>query len=276
MLLTPTYREPDFGLIEASAGSFASVSLADVGHARLMNRTDTKFLLPAPELPGLLDALRTDYRWLEVDGHRLCPYETLYYDTADLQLYHAHQAGRPNRYKIRQRRYVQSGLTFTEIKQKTGNGRTVKNRVPCSGWAANGLPADGGPGLDTASRVFVEQQMARTHRPLDFTDLRPVLWVGYTRLTFVHRTTAERLTLDLNLRYWNAAGRFSYPQLMIAELKQDARQPSAFLALMRQQHRRSGGMSKYCLGLISLDPTLRQNRFKPQLKRLHKLLDAVS
>ncbi|PRY30414.1 hypothetical protein CLV58_12435 [Spirosoma oryzae] len=67
----PAYWTPDLGLIEAMTGLFDSMSLADLDKATLMNRTDTKYLLPARELPDLLDALREEYRWLEVDGVHL-------------------------------------------------------------------------------------------------------------------------------------------------------------------------------------------------------------
>lgn len=278
MLSLSTHWAPDLGLIEASANAFGRITLADLGHARLMNRTDTKFLLPARQLPSLLEALRADYRWLEVDGHRLCPYETLYYDTPDLRLYHDHQAGRLNRYKVRQRRYVQSDLAFTEVKHKTRKSRTVKTRIPYAGlvtFGPNSVHATAnGTDLDAASRAFV-QQVTRTDnlaRPFDAARLRPVLWVGYTRLTLVHGSTAERVTFDLNLTFRNANGQISYPELVIAELKQDAQQASAFSALMRQQGRRPGGLSKYCLGLISLDQTLKQNRFKPKLRHLQTVI----
>ncbi len=278
MLNLSTQWAPDLDLLAASANAFETISLADLGHARLMNRTDTKFLLPARQLPSLLDALRADYRWLDVDGYRLCPYETLYYDTPDLRLYHDHQAGRLNRYKIRQRRYVQSDLAFTEVKHKTPKRRTVKTRIPYAGpvtFGTTGIHTTiSSGGLDPASRAFV-QQVTRTDtlaRPFDPAGLRPVLWVGYTRLTLVHGSTAERVTFDLNLTFRDAHGQVSYPELVIAELKQDAQQTSAFSALMRQQHRRPGGLSKYCLGLISLDPTLKQNRFKPKLRHLQTVI----
>lgn len=269
---------PDMQLIEASATTFERITLADLGKAQLMNRTDTKFLLPARQLPALLATLQTDYRWLVVDGHSLSPYETLYYDTADLRLYHDHLAGRSNRYKIRQRRYVQSDLAFTEVKRKTNKSRTVKTRIPYSGSVAFGADRVGMTNneahLDADSRAFVRQSMQTSpvDRLVDPTHLHPVLWVEYTRLTLVHRTTAERVTFDLNLTFRNASSLVDYPHLIIAELKQDARQPSAFLSVMRQQGHRPGSLSKYCLGLISLNQTLKHNRFKPQLKHLFNVV----
>lgn len=249
--------------VEALAERFAPISLAEMDGVRLMNRTDTKFVLRADDMPGLLAALRTDYRCLSLDGQRLCGYETLYFDTPGLHLYHEHRAGRLNRYKIRQRRYVASGLTFTEVKRKTNKGRTVKTRIETSEGVR--------PDFDETSRQFLSEQT-----PLDPDALRPTLWVRYTRLTLVGRATAERtaerLTFDFDLTFSDGTRRLSYPQIVVAEVKQDAFQASPFRALMKQHRLREGALSKYCLGLISLDHTLPQNRFKARFRRLQTLL----
>lgn len=245
--------------VQVLAEHFAPISLAEMDGVRLMNRTDAKFVLRADELPGLLAALRADYRCLSLDGQRLCGYETLYFDTPDLHLYHEHRTGRLNRYKIRQRRYVASGLTFTEVKRKTNKGRTVKTRIE--------QPDGVRPVFDEESRRFLGQ-----HTPLDPDALRPTLWVSYTRLTLVSRATAERLTFDVDLHFFDGTQRLSYPQLVVAEAKQDARLASPFRALMKQHRLREGALSKYCLGLISLDASLPRNRFKARFRRLQTLL----
>ncbi len=104
-------------------------------------------------------------------------------------------------------------------------------------------------------------------------DWRPVLWVGYHRITLVGRYTPERITLDLDLSFGDGERRREYGDLAIAEVKQDARQPSAFLDLMKQQGVRSGSISKYCLGMVSLDGTIKHNRFKPQFSHLQKVIN---
>ena len=203
---------------------------------------------------------------LEVAGLRLCGYETLYFDTPDLRCYHDHQRGRSNRYKIRQRRYVESDLLFTEVKRKTNKGRTVKERIQNGAVSSLKIRQASSPRMDAQSQEFVE---SRTNTPLN---LRPVLWVGYHRITLVGRFTPERITLDLDLSFGDGQRQRDYGDLAIAEVKQDARQPSAFLDLMKQQGVRSGSLSKYCLGLISLDKSIKHNRFKPQLIHLQKIL----
>lgn len=254
-MLLPEWLWP----VQHRANQFAPIPLDDLDGVDLMNRTDTKFVLPVGHLAGLLDLLRADYRCLSLDGQRLCAYETLYFDTPDLRLYHEHRTGRLNRCKIRQRRYVASGLTFTEVKRKTNKGRTVKTRVE--------IPDGVRPVFDEASRRFLREQT-----PLDPDALRPTLWVRYTRLTLVGRATAERLTFDFDLAFSDGTVQLRYPQIVVAEVKQNAQQGSPFRALMKRRQFREGALSKYCLGLISLDRTLPQNRFKAKFRRLQALI----
>ncbi|WP_428654859.1 polyphosphate polymerase domain-containing protein [Runella sp.] len=239
-------------------GLYESISLAEMDGVKLMNRIDAKFLVPLKMLPNLLEDLRPHYRLLEINGHRMCDYETLYFDTPDLQFYHDHQSGRLNRYKIRQRNYVHTNTVFTEVKFKNNKGRTIKTRI-LNPKLINST-------LSSETKVFLSQQT-----PFDPTILAPILWVDYTRLTLVSRTTAERLTLDLNLSFRNGKSHKSYEQLVVAEVKQDSLKQSRFLDLMKKYRLREGSLSKYCLGVISLDKTVKHNRFKAKLNHVLKI-----
>src|SRR5687767_7859268 len=108
---------------------FAPISLDEMDGVKLMDRTDTKFLFKAEQLPAFLEQLATSYRVLEINDRRICRYETLYFDTADFQLYLCHQNGKLNRYKVRFRRYVESDVSYFEVKLKNNKGRTIKTRV---------------------------------------------------------------------------------------------------------------------------------------------------
>lgn len=251
--------------VATKAALFAPITLAEMDSVKLMNRTDAKFMVPLALLPDLLDELLPHYRLLDIDGYRRCPYQTLYFDTPDLRLYHEHLGGRLNRYKIRQRSYVQSALTFTEVKLKTNKGRTIKTRIRNDG--ATLLRTR----LDQRSTRFVAEQT-----PINPADLRPVLWVNYDRMTLVSRTTAERLTLDLNMTFRRGMHERSYPQVVIAEVKQESLRHSLFMDLMKRHRLREGGLSKYCLGILSLYPTVRQNRFKPKFNQFQKLMTAYA
>ena len=236
---------------------YEPISLAEMDGVRLMNRTDAKFLVPLSMLSSILDDLRPHYRLLEIEGQRMCDYQTLYFDTEDMQLYHDHQTGRFNRYKIRQRNYVQTNSSFTEVKFKNNKGRTIKTRIPIKTAT---------PELEKDTEAFLRHQT-----PFEPELLKAVLWVDYTRLTLVSRTTAERLTLDLNLSFRNDHSRKTYEHLVVAEVKQDSLKHSMFMDLMKHYRLRQGSLSKYCLGVISLDSTVKKNRFKNKLKHLLKI-----
>lgn len=238
---------------------FDAISLSEMDNVSLMNRTDTKFIVPIGKLPALLDDLLPYYRCLAVEGYRRCDYNTLYFDTPDLQLYHDHQRGRLKRYKIRRRRYVQSNQSFLEVKLKNNKGRTIKNRITqpllpfVSGYDAGG---------DFLSR----------HTPFGPDMLQPVLWVDYTRITLVNRHTAERLTLDLDLTFHMGRKEKKYPTIMVAEVKQESLRHSVFLDLMKEQGIRPGGISKYCLGMMSLYQPIKCNRLKPKWLHFQKIM----
>ena len=68
-------------LIEESLACFAPISLAEMGSVKLMNRIDTKFVVPQILLPVILNAAMGDYFVQEIDNKRVATYDTMYYDT---------------------------------------------------------------------------------------------------------------------------------------------------------------------------------------------------
>ena len=108
---------------------FQRVSLANLDKVKLMNRTDLKFCLHIEKLPAVLEAIKSDYLLLEINGETIFNYDNTYFDTPDNQMFICHQNGKSNRFKIRMRKYVESNLNFLEIKLKNNKGRTIKERV---------------------------------------------------------------------------------------------------------------------------------------------------
>jgi hypothetical protein len=245
--------------IARAASAFETLSLAELGSAALMDRIDTKFLVPAMAVPGLLDRCVGHYRLLEVNGTVLARYNTRYFDTPDLRLYHAHHAGRTPRVKVRVRTYVDSKMGFLEIKLKTNKERTLKARVPVDPDAQNPL--------ERLSRD------AFFGLPLSAADLRESVVIDYTRLTLVRKDEPERLTLDLMLSFTRDGRVRSYPGVVVAEVKQERRGPSYFHEAMRELGVREGALSKYCLGIASLEERAKKNRFKGALRRLQRIGD---
>jgi hypothetical protein len=108
---------------------FDPITLEQMSDIRLMNRTDTKFVTTRSRLEQLLMLAKDDYYVQEIDGERIAPYYTLYFDTEDHAMYTAHESGHTNRQKLRIRSYVNSGLNFLEVKTKNNHGRTKKKRI---------------------------------------------------------------------------------------------------------------------------------------------------
>lgn len=214
----------------------AATTLAQLDAVALLDRVDTKFLLTASQLAEILPRLSHEYRVLDVAGRRLHQYRTLYFDTPNLDLYRMHNSTRAVRHKVRSRAYVDSGLTFFEIKSKTNTHRTVKHRL-----ATPELVTD----LTPDARSFVTEHLGRRAA-----SLQPTLSNDFLRVTLVDKRETERLTLDLNIQF-DCDGRTAVlPGIVIAELKQSgAGQRSAFENAMRAARIRPSGISKYCAGV---------------------------
>ena len=114
--------------VENIIRSFEPISLAQMESVKLMNRIDTKFAVPMAVLPAILEAAQADYYAQEIDGKRIATYDTMYYDTESLDMYVRHHDRQLVRQKIRVRQYVDSNLTFLEIKRKNNKGRLPDRR----------------------------------------------------------------------------------------------------------------------------------------------------
>jgi hypothetical protein len=244
--------------VSRAAAHFQSISLHQLGEAALMDRVDTKFLLPTWQLPGVLEHLTGRYRVLEVNGRRLSRYNTRYFDTSDLKLYHDHHSGRAHRHKVRVRSYVDSESRFLEVKLKTNKARTLKARMSLAHDA-----------LSPMERLEAERFLG-FESGVSPADLTEAVVVDYSRLTLVRNDAPERITLDLMLTFTRRDRIHSYPGVAIAELKQARRGDSPFAEAMRELRIRQGGLSKYCLGVATLEPSVKKNRFKEGIRRLEK------
>lgn len=237
---------------------FDPISLKEMDRVKLMNRTDTKFTFNFSQFELLLEDVLEHYHILEIEGKRISRYETLYYDTHNLALYTKHHNGELNRYKIRHRTYVESNIGFLEVKFKNNKGRTIKDRikkklVPFT-W-------------EDDSMAFLTEAI-----PYQPHTLIPTIWVNYSRLTLVNRTSAERLTIDLNLEYVKDGLIKKLDNLVIAEVKQEKRSPSPFLKVMKKYHIREGSISKYCMGIALTCKAVKRNNFKRKLLTLKHLI----
>jgi hypothetical protein len=254
----PLRADPPFAEIERAVSGLAGVSLTQAGSTALLDRFDRKYLLPVSAVAELLGSAE-GYAALEVNGRRLGRYRTLYLDTPDLALYRAHHSGRLPRNKVRIRSYLDSGDRYLEVKRRTRGDRTEKVRVEVSGESvdlAGGLARASAAGLDPG--VPAEA-------------LRAALSVDFTRLTLIDLEAAERVTVDVGMTLSRNGSVEGLPEIAVVEIKQEKSGPSRFRDLLRAHKFRSGGLSKYCLGIAVLEPAAKHNRFKAVLRHFERI-----
>lgn len=233
---------------------FETVTLKEMENVKLMDRIDTKYILTMKEFERIIREMQDQYRVMVVGDNSICRYQTLYYDTPRMDLYTQHHNRKLNRYKIRHRTYVESDLGFLEVKFKNNKGRTIKKRI-----SKQETPLC----WDEDSELFLKK-----HLPFSPGTLSPVMWVNYNRSTLVNKTTAERLTFDLQLEFVKDGLSKKLENLVIAELKQDKQKASPFKAMMKKYHIREGSISKYCMGIAYTMSGIKKNNFKNTLRSI--------
>ena len=244
---------------QSRLNQFSPISLEQLGKAALMDRQETKYIFRKDHILNFLFGLESEYRVLEIEGQRGCNYRTEYFDTADFHFFQQHQNGSGQRWKVRQRTYLDSLANFLEVKYKDNRKRTRKSRIQ----------------IDVTLDHILENENAflSAYAPCSLAELYPKLEVWYTRTTLVKNDSLERVTLDSQLNYSNGVISRDLEGLMIAEIKQAAYNPSSpFMAQMKMGGVRPSPFSKYCIGISLLYPEIKHNRFKPILHHVSNLL----
>ena len=246
--------------LPAIISDFTPISLGEMDDVKLMSRTDTKFAFQANKLPFLLKKLIPFYRVLVIDGKLIHDYKSLYYDTDDRKFYIDHHNQRVNRNKIRFREYVGSGLTFLEVKLKNNKKRTIKKRMK----------------VDTIAKELSEEHKKYIKKIIGKKlELNAKQWINFSRITLVHKTKKERLTIDINLTFENEKLSGDLKQIIIAEVKQKKMSRSSdFMKIAKEMSILPIRLSKYCMTTLQLNSDVKQNRFKEKLLFINKLKQA--
>ncbi len=237
--------------------AFKPISLQEMDEVSLMNRSDTKFLLPLRQTSEILLDVLNDYSVLEINQDRIMTYNSLYFDTPKHDFYLCHHNGKFNRIKVRIRNYVESKIHFLEVKRKNGKGITKKSRISLEGFERT---------LSEGSKKFVSQTTKGEF------NLKPILENRFNRITLVSKANKERATLDFNLSFKNKTHHKVYNGLAIIEIKQEGvdRNSSIYTAL-KKRHILPYSISKYCLGMVSLYEGIKYNNFKQKLLKIQTL-----
>jgi len=248
-------------MIQEILNNFGPISLEQMDSIKLMNRIDTKFVLPENRLKELLQWAKNQYFVQEVSGLNIIDYQTIYFDTLDRVMYTMHHNGKKTREKIRIRSYLKSNLSFLEVKNKNNHGRTRKKRIQI---------------ID--SDQFYQNQIyanfLQKHAWYLPNQLHKQLENTFSRITLVNFDKTERLTIDLNLKFRNLVTGISYNtnNLVIIELKRDGLTFSPILKQLNLMRVKNIGISKYCLGEFYTDDKVKKNLFKERIYQINKII----
>ncbi|MCB9197297.1 MAG: polyphosphate polymerase domain-containing protein [Flavobacteriales bacterium] len=238
---------------------YTPISLEEMDEVKLLNRIDSKYVLNLDQFDNLLFDLIPHYKSLEINQLRSARYQSLYFDTENLKFFRHHHNGRPNRHKVRIRKYLDSDLCFLEVKHKH-KGRTDKKRMIISDFEMD---------LSESSSQFVYKHVNTQQI------LKPSIWNSFERITLVNNQLKERLTFDIGLNFRdidNNSTTFGYSDIIIVEVKQEhENRDSPVMLSLKDNSIRKARISKYCIGMGLLNPELKQNNFKKKYLLIDKI-----
>ncbi len=245
--------------IDELLGKLQPITLEQMSSIRLMNRTDTKFVTNKENLARLLELAQGQYYAQSIDGNKVANYMTTYWDTNEHLFYMEHHNKRAPRQKVRVRTYLDSGVTFLEVKTKNNHGRTKKKRIE----------------VEEHRMIYADEKeefvQGIVHRDLD--SIHPTVRNIFHRITLVNYGKTERLTIDYDVQFFNheTGKEADVGPLVIIELKRDGNVFSPVLSMLKQLRIKPSGFSKYCIGTVMTNRGLKHNLFKNRMVKFSKL-----
>ena len=226
--------------------------------AALQTRVDRKYVIPVLQAMQLLSSLDAGVRVLEMDGLRTFEYDSVYFDTPQLDSYLLAARGRRRRYKIRTRTYVDSAASFLEVKTEGGREATVKERIPYGPADRSRITAEG--------LAYVNDTLAAAVGAVPAGPLGPVLETRYRRTTLFLPGSGSRATLDEAVT-WQRPGQT--PWLLDGAIVLETKSGSTAGPLDRHLWAngiRPSRISKFATGMAALCPELPANRWHSTLR----------
>ena len=240
---------------ELSSQRFSSITLDEMNAiAALQTRVDRKYIVTSELCNALFETIKINGQILTVNEKRSMGYQSVYFDTPDLDLYKDAAYKRRPRFKARTRFYRSTGIAMLEVKTKDGRGKTVKIRTPYNAETLYELTESGKTFIEEATKSLGSSE-----------NLRPTLTSQYQRTTIVDHDTSTRMTCDeylLCTDWENQSVAFPY---CILETKSSV-QPSPFDVWLWEHGFRPQRISKYCTMLAILHPDLPANKWHRVIK----------
>lgn len=242
----------DAGLLDG----FGVATPALIEARALATRVDTKFVMPSAVAARILAGLADEYALVAAGAARIARYRTNYFDTPELELFHAHRRGLPRRQKIRIRSYLDRDLTMLEVKTRTAGDRTTKERLV--------IPA--------AASIGPEERAFLSRHSNVGDAVVPSTRIDFRRISLAGVSATERVTCDLDLELYLGRQRAALPDLAILEVKQSVLdRATPVMEALRAAGLRPGWASKYCLSIALLRPGIRCPAFAAGLRTIRSI-----
>lgn len=247
---------PTLGGWQGRLGRFRLATPELIGSRELRRRTDTKFLMSPASAAEVLLALAADYAVLAAGSELVASYDTLYFDTPQLDFFHAHRRGRRVRHKARIRHYPDRRLTTLEVKTRKSELRTTKTSRE---HAFGNSELSGDDQAFVGGRTGIDRSVV------------PQVWTHFRRITLVGTITNERVTIDLDFHVEMGGHGRPFTDLAIVEVKQwPFSRDTPVMTALRAAGRRPGWASKYCAAIAFTRPDVPMNRLLPGIRALER------
>lgn len=222
--------------------------------AALLTRVDRKYLVPPQVVEQVIAELTPELAALEIDGRRASAYRSVYYDTPGLVSFMSAARGRPQRFKVRRRDYLDTGESLVEVKLRSARGGTVKHRRELA------------PSSEVARMLAIEDFAASFPQVAPSAPLlQATLVTSYRRTTLL--CASARITIDADVRATDEAGRqVDYGTALIVETKSVGAAGAVDRALWARGFRPQR-LSKYATSMAALDPALPSHRWNRTIRR---------
>jgi hypothetical protein len=243
-------------------GRFPTATADLVALRELRCRSDTKFVLAPSAVAELLHRLWPHYALLPAAAGPFGSYQTLYFDTGQLDLFHAQRRGKRLRHKVRIRHYEDRQMTSLEVKTRSSDLRTFKT------WRERPY---GDNQLSPDDRAFIETQTGLSQPVV------PQVWTRYRRLMLLGIHSNERISLDLDLRVEMGSRARSFDQLAILEVKQwPFCRSTPVMTALRAAGSHPAWAGKYCTGIAFTHPGVRLSGLRFGLRNLEGVTRCAS
>ena len=209
------------------------------------NRLESKFLIHKSVLPSLSEILKPSFQIFENQNSNELVYQTIYFDTENLDMFRHHVAGKLPRTKIRIRKYMNSQDTFLEIKEKDNRSHIQKYRQQISDYE------------------IIDSKFIQNHSSFSMQALRNKIQIDYHRIAFISSYYSCRLNLDFEIQYNDFhENSFRFNNLIILEIKYTNYSDAKILFNeLKKLGIRPSNFSKYCFGLFALNQKV-HSRYK--------------